>query len=237
MSSTALTGGSMRDRLEPHPQRARRRGRVVLAGVRGEARRQPNAAHPIGAQRIHGHGRGQRRVDAAGESQHDAAKPVLPHVVAKSEHHRAVDRLWPWEFRVRLPRRSLRRRRADRSVAAVAAFPGGEDQRLAPEGKHVRQRPTGIHDERSAVEDELVLAADLVDVGEREPRFGDSVARQVETLMKFVDLEWRAVRHEQQLRARPRPDVRRIPGTRRLRRPAARDGRRGNRPARAAGLV
>jgi hypothetical protein len=65
----------------------------------------------------------------------------------------------------------------------------------------VREGAVGVHDERTAVEDELVLAADLVDVGEGKARFRHAVSREVEALVKLLDLERRPVRDKQQLRA------------------------------------
>ena len=95
--------------------------------------------------------------------------------------------------------------------------------------------PSAFIDERAAVEHQLVLAAHLVDVRERQAGFGDALACQVEPLMELVDLERRAVRHEQQLGAARREMRRRTSGTRCPRRSAARAAGRGRRPAPAAG--
>ena len=79
--------------------------------------------------------------------------------------------------------------------------PAGERQRLAPEGKQAGQRAVGVHHERAAVEDELVLSADLVDVRERHARLGRAHPRELETMRELLDLEGRSVGDEQQLRA------------------------------------
>ena len=67
---------------------------------------------------------------------------------------------------------------------------------------HAGERAVGVHDERAAVEDQFVLAADLVDVGERHPRFGHACARELETVFELVHLERRAVGDEQHLAPR-----------------------------------
>ena len=55
--------------------------------------------------------------------------------------------------------------------------------------------------ERGAVEHELVLAADLIDVDDRQVAFGDARHRDVEAHLVLVALIGRAVRHDQQLGA------------------------------------
>src|SRR6185503_6338867 len=90
---------------------------------------------------------------------------------------------------------------APKSVAVL--LPCGEDDRLAEEGKTMGERAVSVHDERSAVEHELVLATDLVDVRERNAGFGRARSRQLEPFLELVDLERRAVRHEENLGASP----------------------------------
>ena len=50
--------------------------------------------HAVGAQRIDRDAQGQRRIDAAGESQHDPRKAVLVDVVARALHQRTVHALF-----------------------------------------------------------------------------------------------------------------------------------------------
>ena len=59
---------------------ARRLGRV--------ARRHRDAVHALGAERLDAQRRGQRRVDPAGEPDHDVAEAVLRHVVVQPELER-----------------------------------------------------------------------------------------------------------------------------------------------------
>ena len=75
---------------------------------------------------------------------------------------------------------------APKSVAVL--LPCGEDDRLAEEGKTMGERAVSVHDERSAVEHELVLATDLVDVRERNAGFGRARSRQLEPFLELVDI-------------------------------------------------
>ena len=59
----------------------------------------------------------------------------------------------------------------------------------------------GVEHERGAVEHQLVLAADLVAVDQRQAGLGDPRDREVEAHVLLVVLERRAVRHDQDLGA------------------------------------
>ena len=67
-----------------HAQRLGDRGRVRQAFLGGVAIGQHDAMDAPGTQRIDGHRRGDRRIDAAGEAEHDAGKAVLVDVVAQA---------------------------------------------------------------------------------------------------------------------------------------------------------
>ena len=77
------------------------------------------------------------------------------------------------------------------------------------------ERSIAVHDERTAVEHQFILASDLVHVGDRQSRFDDALAREIEPHMKLLNVEGRTVRRQQELgagacqvsRARRRPDV------------------------------
>ena len=104
---------------------------------------------------------------------------------------------------------------ADRRVPArpAAARLAGEDDGgdAGPPGRRARaQTRRRIPDERSAVEHQLVLSADEIDIGERQPGLGRALGRQPSTRSRLVPLERRAVQHHQQLRA-ARAEVRRHP--------------------------
>ena len=150
-------------RVDAHPEQPGRFSGVVEARLAGEPRRQTDAAYMRGSERVHGNGRGERRVDAAGHAKDDSRETVLADVIAKAQHHRAVNRVQPWRARpVRL------------SLAAkgfAVERPPREDERLAPERHHAGERAVGVHDERSAVEHQFVLTANLIHIRQRYARF------------------------------------------------------------------
>ena len=135
------------------------------AGLRGEARRQHHAAHAFGSERIDGDRRRQRRIDAAGEPEHDAGEAVLGDVVAQPEHSGDV------VFALAVVRRAAppgRRRNASRRRCAASA--GRAPASVEGRELNASARSAFKH-ERAAVEHELVLPADLVDVDERQAAF------------------------------------------------------------------
>ena len=85
-----------------------RRG-VVEAHLRRVARRHHHRVHAIGAERIDGDRQRQRRIDAAGQPEHDAGEAMLADVVAHAEHERAVDARFFGQRRLDVPRPRHRR--------------------------------------------------------------------------------------------------------------------------------
>ena len=133
----------------------------VVRGVRG---RQGDAPHRVGPERVDGDcGRGGR-VDAARQRDPDVAEPVLVHVVAGREHERC-----PGLAEVVRPWRHL----ADLGACASVEVEVRHDEVLGADGAAGADLPIGTDDERVAVEHDLVLPADLVDVQhERVVAFG-----------------------------------------------------------------
>ena len=162
--------------------------RVAARARRGVRRRHRHAVTLLGAERVDGDERDERRVDAAATARaRRGAKPFLSHVVARAEHERLVDLVDGVEQRRDLagasgapsralahgegaergrPPRAPRGRRAAARVAqarrpARPRVDVGDEQR--PPRTAGRARSTValvVDDERVAVEDELVLAAD-----------------------------------------------------------------------------
>ena len=88
---------------------------------------------------------------------HDAGEPVLADVVAQAEHHRVVDRVEP---RRRRPLAfDSQRKHLPSSVQRVSVSDSRQKGIT-----HARAIRRAFIDEGSAVEDQLVLATDLVDV-------------------------------------------------------------------------
>ena len=105
---------------------------------------------------------GERGVDAARQAEHDAREAALAHVVAQAEHERAVRRLLvgPATGRRTGAAPDAGRRagpRARRSTSDVLLELGAAQRSSSP---------SGVDANRVAVEDQLVVAADLVDVEE-----------------------------------------------------------------------
>ncbi len=145
--------------------------------------------HVLAADRVGGHGRDERGVDAARQSQAYAAETVLGHVVLQSEHARGVYLL----VRIGLgrDRRGL--------LARGDGVQVEEAQVLHEHRRAFQQRSVGVDDEAATVEDQIVLAAHLVDVDQRRVHFGRAAYREVEARVGLAFLVWRAVHGEQQV--------------------------------------
>ncbi len=83
--------GARSELVDAHAERRRERARVVLGRRGGVGGGHDRHAHPLGAERIGGEAGDQRRVDPTGETEHDARKPFLLHVVAQAQAQRGVD--------------------------------------------------------------------------------------------------------------------------------------------------
>ena len=64
--------------------------RFLHAHLARERRRQPDAEHAPGTERVDRDGGAQRRVDAAGQAEHDSRETVLRDVVSQADNQRAV---------------------------------------------------------------------------------------------------------------------------------------------------
>ncbi len=167
--------------------------------------------------RVGGDHRDERRVDAAGQADHDVAEAVLHDVVARAEHERLVqlgDRVERRRQRIGdglgaladgggrdLDRRQRCLRLATARVEQALAVDRGDrhvdDEQVLDElGTAGEQRAVGVEGERAAVEHQLVLAADLVDVHQRGVRVGGpggehplAVRRLAEVVGRGVDVD------------------------------------------------
>ena len=186
-----------RDRDDGVVQAQPRRG-VLGVGQRvlaGPLRRQPDAVHAVGAEGVDGQRGDQRRVDAAGEAEDDRRHAVLVDEVAQPQHQGPPDLLAVAQRlddrrRARLERRHRlvgeqvpgHRQRADPALGAVGRrrVEGEVDgQQVLDELRCAgEQLAVGGDDQRVAVEDQLVLPADLVAVEDRRLRLGGPPADQ-----------------------------------------------------------
>ncbi len=207
-----------RHRAEVQPGAVGQFGRVVPGVPRGVAARHRDAVHVLGADRVHREGGHHGRVDAAGQADQHRAEAVLAHVGPGAGDQRGPDLGLVGD-----PRRDLGADRLGGRVGALAAQFGadqvqavGEQQpvgvvaagggqvevqhqqvllELRRAGQHLAVR--GDHD-RVAVEDQLVLAADHVHVGERAAGLGGPAPHQFQPGVVLVPLVRRAVDDQQQ---------------------------------------
>ena len=133
-------------------------------------------------------------IDAAREPDENAREAVLGDVVAHAQEHRLIGRLEP----VADGRNPLRRA----APALALALPARRRDLLAPGGELGRERVVGIEREGGAVEHQLVLPADLINVDERQARLVHARHREIEALVGLVALERRAVDDDEDFRPR-----------------------------------
>ena len=188
-----LHGRADRDAVQPGAQQARGFRRVLQAFIAGVGRGHHHRPHLVGAQRIDGNGRGQRRIDAARHPDDDAGEAVLQHIVAHAQHEGLVDRLMVGGRGGHLARRA--------DPAIPLAGPAGDGDTFLP-GRHLQgQRAVGVEREGTAIEHQLVLAAQLVQIDQRQAGFDDARGGDVEAGIQFRTLEGGAIRHQQDFRA------------------------------------
>ena len=169
-----------RHRLDPEIRRER--VRIVDAAAAGVRRRHQHAEDAIGAERVGRDRRGQRGVDAAGQAEDHAREAALARVVARAERQRAPDLGFDVEI-VRGRERSRRRDIADHDVAVERAAARDDGA-------------VGAEHAASPVEDEIVIAAELVHVRDRQTMFQRHAAEHLLAPAMFAGGE-RRCRHVQ----------------------------------------
>ena len=174
------------DRAQLDAERVGQPRRVGVGVVGREAARHRHGVHVLGAEGVGGDGGDERRVDPTREPEHDIGEAVLRDVVAGGEHERVVDLgdaveqrddLGPM-VRLGVGGHGAGHGTSTASAAAVSR-PRGSSSRVRNTGRTSRstmrtvlaelghpgdQLALVVDDERRAVEDQLVLPADLVDV-------------------------------------------------------------------------
>ena len=189
-------------------------GGVRLRVIARPAAGQRDGVHRRSAERVDGDRRNERRVDATGKPEDHRGEAVLAGVVAGRGDECVVDvgvraligRDAGRSTLVRLHRRGAqidplhRHRRAvahrDRADAIVGGRgqPEIDDDESLVEAGRAHQRLAGRgDDERVAVEDQFVLAADHVDVGERGVRLARALLCQPHAHVALAPLVRRPV--------------------------------------------
>ena len=143
--------------------------RVLPGVIRAVSGRHGHAGDAFRPERHGRHRRGERAVDAARDPDDRGPEATLPHVVANPEDERL-------EYLVglsvgRRPRRTWRGEVAavECQDAHVASVEVGDEQHLLEEGRPRQDPAIGPDQHRAAVEDERVVPAHLVHVGDRRP--------------------------------------------------------------------
>ena len=168
--------------------------RIIQAFLAGEARGHHHAPDPVGAQRIDRDGGGQCRIDATRQAQDDAGEAVAVHIVAQAQHHRIID-----VGRARIECMTLA---GQADPLAVPFLPLRQHQLFLPVGQLLGDGEVAVHHEGGAVEHQLVLAADAVQIDERQAGFAHAGAGDdVQAAIILVDLERAAIRADQYFRA------------------------------------
>ncbi len=162
----------------------------VPAGV---GRRHHDGVHALRPQRVGGDGRGERRIDATGKADHHRREAGLVHVVAQAQHHRPVDRLDVAQ---------LRCDGAGRDLPAFLAARELHRRHLLGEGGELHfQRTIRAQREGAAVVDDLVLAADLVEIDKGQAALDHTPDAELHAHVGLADLVGRGVGHQQDLAA------------------------------------
>ena len=162
---------------------------IVLGSVGRIHARHGDAVHVLAAHRVGRHGSHERGIDAAGQAQAHALEMVLGHVILQTQHAGGV------HFLVRI---GLGCDRTD-LLMLRGRVQVEEAQILHEHRRALKQGAVGVHNEAAAVEDEVVLAAHLVQVDHRGVHFGRAAHREVETGVGFAFLVWRTVHGQQQV--------------------------------------
>ena len=145
--------------------------------------------HALSTERVDRHRRAQSRIDAAGKAEHDTRKAVVLDIVAQTHDAGRIIRF--------VPLLDHFARTLDAAPARVAPLPH-RARHHRTEGRQLRaEAAIGVERERAAVERELVLTADHVEIDERQPALDD--ARDSDGLAngELVALVRRGVGHEQ----------------------------------------
>ncbi len=209
------------DRAVVQARAAGQLGGVVLGVVRGVLRRHRHAVHVLRAHRVARDRRDQRGVDTAGQADQDRLEAVLRDVRPQAHDQRRVDLLVVVQT-VRVAARELRLVRRDRLLredhpvdaqAVVHHARGGvrrrrrqvqvQDHAALGELRGPRHDlAVLVDDDRVAVEDQLVLAADHGEVRRGAAGLLGPLADQLQTRVVLVALVGGGVDRDQQ--ARPR---------------------------------
>ena len=149
--------------------------------------------HAFGAQRVGRHRRRDRRIDAARKADHHRGKPGLVHIVAQAEHHRLIDGLDLVEFA---------RDRTGLALPTACAAPELDRRDLFGKGGELGlERAIGAQREGGAVIDDLVLAADLIEIDEGQAALDHALDAELHAHVGLAGLIGRTVGHQQDFAA------------------------------------
>ena len=160
--------------------------------MRGKTERQHHAANPLRTQCIDGDRRAQSGVDATRHTEQHGGKAVFADIVAQSEHARRVVALVAVEHR---------RDRPVTTPATISFAPAQRGDAFFERRQLRRHREIGVQRKRRAVEHQFVLPADLIEINQRQPAFGDPRNHDRQPQIAFFSRVRRAIRHHQNFSA------------------------------------
>ncbi len=159
-SATGRARPGNRHRVQRAAQGQRHGGGVFQRGGRGVFRRQHHAAHIRRSDRICGNRCHQCRIDPARQPQQDPFEPGLAQIIRRAQNHRPI---------IVFDHVGQRRHRAGRDPPALGAFGEFHAGKAGVEGGHLkRQHAAGVQPETRPVEDLVILAANQIEVDERQ---------------------------------------------------------------------
>ena len=197
ISPSASTRGDDRDDVMANPEQVGGGLGILEAVVAGKLGRHHHAPHLVGAERVDRDGGGQRAVDPARHAEDDAGKAI---VARHSRAGRPSSR-----GRCRAGRDRARPARAFRSASRWRSLAQSVTSSASSQSViWTTSWPSSLTTKLDAVEHDLVLPADAVEVGERQPGLGGAGADERQAAVVLVKFERAAVGDEQHVRARPR---------------------------------
>ena len=135
--------------------------------------------YAIRPQGIDRDGKRQRRIDTSGQAEYDARKPVLLHVIAHTQHERVID--------AGLARQQRLDVAATRYGLAIDQIDVDSGETLHEWSDALHDFAVRVHDERSAIEHELILSAEQIDVDHRQAAVFDAFAYDFFTAILIIE--------------------------------------------------
>ena len=143
----------------------------------------------IGPERVGGDGGDERTVDAAGQAEHDGGETVFHDVIAQALNESEIDGFQPLFHQ--------RHFGGGADPTCVSARPVGDRHFFGPCFHLHGEFIVSVDDKGRAVEDQFVLSADLIDIGERQTAFADARQHKLSAGVELCCVIRRAIGDQQ----------------------------------------